>query len=450
MTPARRLGALNPKLKSICNFRAVVLANYCKRCTVRSIGDQNSMRTVTRNTWPGRFKNLDIPVHLLAKELSMEVNLRDIYFGHTLSMLSSQYDIAGVFPKVCSLEFQFVMIYSGLDIAVNSQEIRQNITSFAQHIGQMMPMVRKVSVSLDCSFDEVPSTLVPFFGDLVSQLYQLASRIEYLWDCDTVLIELQPSIIHNLTTMDCHIDENIESFMTLARQNALTLQSLAIKLEMSVDISGLVRNPSGGKYVQYVYMRIPKLDQMTDSAISQHTVFAGALPFPGLRRLDILYDYPFGDDTLFSGNATTLEYMQIQLKACLAHLVLRGTTWDYLRFVLNISRNTSICSFYSVSGVLKQQSELSLFDDYLHIRILEMPDVRLDLWYAFGLIKSLPLLTVLHTLSPTIGKMPYGITHDKFPKYVVSTYASMGKSFRLEIELVIPIGDAFASGQESI
>ncbi|KAJ2881722.1 hypothetical protein H4R27_003896 [Coemansia aciculifera] len=142
-----------------------------------------------------------------------------------------------------------------------------------------------------------------------------------------------------------------------------------------------------------------------------------------------------------------------------------STTSDYLRFVLNISLNASICSFYSVSGVLEQQSELSLFGDYLYIRVLEMPDVRLDLWYAFDLIKSLPLLTVLHTLSPIIGKMPYGITHDKLPKYVVSTYHSTGKSFRcwqFENNLgsavkrtaigsgVTHTGDALASGQEGI
>ncbi|KAJ2868268.1 hypothetical protein GGH94_000255 [Coemansia aciculifera] len=428
---------------------------------------------MTQNTWPGRFNNLDVPVHLLTKELSMEVSLRDIYFGYALGMLSSQYDIARVFPKVCSLKFQFVMIYSDLDIAANSQEIRQNITSFVQHIGQMVPMVRKVSVPLDCSFDEAPPTLVPFFGGLISQLYGLASHIEYCWDCDTVDIKLQPSIINNLTTIDCHVDKNIESFMTLARQNAPTLQSLAIKSGVSVDISGLVRDPNGGSYVQYTCMRTLTLDQMTDSAISRHTVFTGALPLPGLRCLDIQYDYPFGDDTLFRGNATTLEYLQIQLVDLtvpmlkkyrvftpVSHLKLRrvkdwydeedipgtlSTTSDYLCFVLNISLNASICSFYSVSGALRQQSELSLFGDYLYIRVLEMPDVRLDLWYAFDLIKSLPLLTVLHTLSPIIGKMPYGITHDKLPKYVVSTYHSMGNGSG-----VTHTGDALASGQEGI
>ncbi|KAJ2748736.1 hypothetical protein GGI19_005987 [Coemansia pectinata] len=227
---------------------------------------------------------------------------------------------------------------------------------------------------------------------------------------------------------------------------------------MSVDVSGLVRDPSDGKYVQYACMRTLTLDQMTDSAISRHTVFTGALPFPGLRRLDIQYDYPFGDDTLFRGNATILKYLQLQLdystisvlqrhsvSTPVSHPKLRrvkiwydeedmpgalSTTSDYLRFVLNISGNASICSFYDISGTLEQQSELSLFNDYFHFRVLEMSEVRLDLWYAFDLIKSLPLLMVLHTSSPTIGKMPYGTMHDKLPKYVFSTYTSMEKSFQ--------------------
>ncbi|KAJ2065027.1 hypothetical protein GGI17_000628 [Coemansia sp. S146] len=399
-------------------------------CTVRFIGTDHNMRAVIRNTWPGRFKNLNVPVNLLAKELLIKVSLRDIYFDKALSMLLGQYDIVHAFPKVRSLEFQFTLIYSDLDTTTNSQEIRRRIILFAQHIGQVVPMVRKMSVSLNCSFDRVPQTPAPLFGDLVLQLYRFAGQIEHCRDCDTVDIKLQPSIIHNLTTIDCHIDENIKLFMVLAHPVAPALQYMAIKSKMSVDVSGLVRNPSGGKYVQYACMRTLKLDQAPVLAISWHAVFAGALPFPDLRRLEILYDYPFGDDTLFRGNAATLEYLQIQLVNLtvsmlkkhrvftpVSHPKLRrvkvwyeeedmpsalSTTSDYLCFVLNISCNASICSFYGVSGVLEQQSELSLFDDYLHSRVLEMPDVRLGIWYAFDLInldlrldgKIIPILAV--------------------------------------------------------
>ncbi|KAJ2065221.1 hypothetical protein GGI17_000477 [Coemansia sp. S146] len=358
------------------------------------------MRAVTRNTWPDRFKNLGIPVHLLAKELSMEVSLRDIYFGHALGMLLLQYNIARVFPKGCSLEFQFTMIYSDPDIAANSRRIQKNINSFAHHIGQVMPMVRKVGISLNYSFDGVPQTPVPFFSDLVSQLYQLAGHIEYCRDCDTVPIELRPGIINNLTAIDCHIDKNSEAFMALARRSAPTLQSLAIKSLMFVDILGLVRDPNGGSYVQYACMHMLKLKHFTDLAISRDTVFAGALPFPGLRRLDIQCDYPFGDDALFRGNTKTLEYLHPKLDDLLvlvlqrhrvftpvSHQKLRrmkvqheeerkprafNTTSDYLRFVLNIPRSASVYSFYSVSGVPEQQSGLFLFDEYRHIRVLVM------------------------------------------------------------------------------
>ncbi|KAJ2098063.1 hypothetical protein GGI09_003504 [Coemansia sp. S100] len=447
-----------PLLWACSSFRAVVFASYCKRCAIRFIGSRHNRRAVTRNNWPGRLKNLDIPVHLLAKELLMEVSLRDIYLGHTLGMLLLQYNIARVFPKVRSLEFQFTLIYSDSDIAANSRRILTNIGSFARYIGQVVPMVRTVSVSLSYISNRVPQTRVPFFGDLVSQLYRLAGHIEYCRNCHTVPVELQPTIISNLTTMDCHVDGNIELLMALVRRNASTLQSLTTRSLMYVDISELVRDPSGGGYVQYTSMCMLKLYHFTNLATSQHAVFDGALPFPMLRSLQVLFDFPFGDDTLFRGNAKTLEYLHLQLDDLsvsvfqrhrvftpVSHPKLRrvkiqhakgrkpstlSTTSDYLRFVLNISSNATVCSFYDVSGVLGLQSELLLFDDHRHIRILDMPNVRFDLWYAFGLIRSLPLLVVLHTLSPTLGQMPKGISLDKLPKYVAATYASIGKSFR--------------------
>ncbi|KAJ2468158.1 hypothetical protein GGI03_001157 [Coemansia sp. RSA 2337] len=300
-----------PLLWACSSFRAVVFANYCKRCAIRFIGSRRNRRAVTRNNWPGRLKNLDFPVHLLANELLMEVSLRDIYLGHTLGMLLLQYNIARVFPKVRSLEFQFTLIYADPDIAANSRRIMTNIGSFARYIGQVVPMVRKVSVSLSYISNRVPQTRVPFFGDLVSQLYRLAGHIEYCRNCHTVPVELQPTIISNLTTMDCHVDGNIESLMALVRRNASTLQSLTTRSLMYVDISGLVRDPSGGGYVQYTSMCMLKLYYFTNSATSQHAVFDGALPFPRLRSLQVLFDFPFADDTLFRGNAKTLEYLHL-------------------------------------------------------------------------------------------------------------------------------------------
>ncbi|KAJ2859052.1 hypothetical protein GGH94_006312 [Coemansia aciculifera] len=77
-----------PLLWVCSNFCAVVLANCCKRYTVRFISSELNRCAVTWNMWPGHFKSLGIPVHFLAKELLMEVSLRDIYFGHALGIPS--------------------------------------------------------------------------------------------------------------------------------------------------------------------------------------------------------------------------------------------------------------------------------------------------------------------------------------------------------------------------
>ncbi|KAJ2840497.1 hypothetical protein FBU31_000362 [Coemansia sp. 'formosensis'] len=447
-----------PLLWVCSNFRAVVLANFCKKCTIRFIGSHPNKHAVTRNTWPGRFKNLNLPVHFLAKELTMEVSLRDIYFGHALGMLVLCYNAGRVFPKVRSLDFQFTLIYSDFDIAAHSWRILKNIASFARYIGQIVPAIRKVSVSLAYSSDGVPRTPVPFFGDLVSQLYRLAIEVEYCRDCMSMPIELHPELVHNLTSMDCHSDTNIEPFLALARLNAPTIHSLAIMTRSVDGISGLVRHPNGGGYVQYACLCRLRLVLRIHVAVSRRSVFADALPFPVLRRLEILCNYPFGDDTLFRGNGRTLEYLHIYLDDLMVSVLNRHrvftpvshhklrrikvhhgndtkpsaltTTSDYLRFVLNIAGNASICSFYSIAGSLGQDADTFKFDAYQHIRVLDMPKVRMTLLYTLDLVKSLPVLLVLYTLSPTLGQMPPGITQDKLPKYVAEKYRSIGKEFR--------------------
>ncbi|KAJ2028725.1 hypothetical protein IWW57_002025, partial [Coemansia sp. S610] len=396
--------------------------------------------------------NLDIPVHLLARELKIEVSLRDIYSGKALSVMLPRCNLAHEFPRVCVLQFWITSVRVDLDITRSSLGVQQNISAFATHIKKMLPRIHKISVSYCDIICPLLRATVPFLGELVSQLYQLAGNVEYCLGCETMPVVLQPGVALNLTSMDCHLDTSIGSFLTLARQNAPTLQYLSITSLGSVDVSGLVREPGGGGYVQYISICTLKLRLMTSLDISRRAVFGRVKPFANLRRLDIRSKYPFGDDLLFRGNAKTLEYLTIRLEDSLVSIIQRhdvftpvshpklhriialpdqrrlggygNTTSDYLRLTLGISSSAPICSFYNVTGVLGQHYEPSLFDQHQHIKILWIPNVRLTLWYTLDLIRALPLLTALRTMDPVPGPAPCGIVQDRLPEYLILDFVT--------------------------
>ncbi|KAJ2751547.1 hypothetical protein GGI19_004411 [Coemansia pectinata] len=171
-----------------------------------------------------------LPLLWVSKELLMEVSLRDIYFGHALGIPSRQYDIVCVFPKVRSLEFQFTVIYSGSNIVVDSLEIRQNISAFVQHIGQMVPMACKTFVSL--------------FDDLVSQLYQLAAEITFvvlIRDAFASCSAASVACIYNIKLSDIldYDRSTPSSLQTSLRYAKAPAHLYAKELKISVDVQGV-------------------------------------------------------------------------------------------------------------------------------------------------------------------------------------------------------------------
>ncbi|KAJ2885182.1 hypothetical protein H4R27_001553 [Coemansia aciculifera] len=75
-------------------------------------------------------------------------------------------------------------------------------------------------------------------------------------------------------------------------------------------------------------------------------------------------------------------------------------------------------------------SMLSKLYDYVNIQVLSMSRMDLSIWDAIALIKSLPLLSDLHTRYLTLGERLRGIKENELPDYVRITYAPMGKRFR--------------------
>ncbi|KAJ2755102.1 hypothetical protein GGI19_001916 [Coemansia pectinata] len=281
---------------------------------------------------------------------------------------------------------------------------------------------------------------------------------------------VRPSTIR--ANINYNIKDNCEETLRLARQNAPTLQFLVIYFSSVKDISSLIQDP-GGSYVEYPCLRTLELrndteldtlyseDVMfswTELNISRFPVFVGAILFPRLRRLRVKMDYQFGDDTLFRGNAATLQYVDFQLFPAFIDSVSKlkvftpdrhpklhyvrtyqmvnyripnfATAEEYVRFALSVGPHAQVRKIDDLPYDADFQLFPPLFEGFTDIRILSLSNTCLEFWDVVYLIESLPNLSYLYTNSPRFGRMPRGVTVRKLPAYVISKYAPMSERFR--------------------
>ncbi|KAJ2734229.1 hypothetical protein IW152_002468 [Coemansia sp. BCRC 34962] len=292
---------------------------------------------------------------------------------------------------------------------------------------------------------------------LVSQLYRIV-EVTTLSDLNCALV-MNPGLapIGNLAHLTCGIDGMCSLVLRLAQLNAMTLQTIDIRSSYEVDLSSLIREDDG-KYVEYPYLHKLEMSHSYISASCKVSAFKGAVPFPNLRRLCLYAYYPFDDDVIFRGNGSTLEHLNMafysgviamlqrhRVFAPTSHPKLRTFTYsflsnermafdnasDFMRFALSIAPGAPVRVFPSLC-IFKDtpMPALSLLSGCVSIQILSIFDVHLSFWDAVLFIKSLPLLSDLNALAPTLGGIPQDITEAGLPEYVHSTYAPVGKRFR--------------------
>ncbi|KAJ2256301.1 hypothetical protein GGI13_001240, partial [Coemansia sp. RSA 455] len=217
---------------------------------------------------------------------------------------------------------------------------------------------------------------------------------------------------------------------------------------------------AGGGYVEYPHLRTLAVDHGRSSVKLRRFEFDGTVPFPSLQRLISGIECPFGDDMmLFRGNAATLELLKLTLThelavSLLRHNVFTPTSHPKLQHVMlrlpgsmkpaSDADNPEIIQLMRTiapDAVVREISHwslnqaplslmLSLLSKHTSLQVLALSDVRLSIWDAMTLIKSLPLLSDLHAKSPTLDPMPEGVTKSTIVKYVTSNYSPMAMRFR--------------------
>ncbi|KAJ2059268.1 hypothetical protein GGI17_004509 [Coemansia sp. S146] len=327
---------------------------------------------------------------------------------------------------------------------------KSNIAKFVRRIKQMAPSVNDIWVR-PADYDSSP-----IYDSLVSQLFQLARRVQYgEADVPVTSVDLEPGGICNLVHIKCTTGDDDESFIKLARQNSTTLESSAIETDRIINAPGiLLKEDDSDAFVTYPHLHTLKLSGNSVYDDMHIPALSGAVLLPSLRHLKIYYEYIFGDDVVFRGNAATLESLDLHLSYSImpvlrqfsvftptSHPKLRhvgvwglddfvpytfATLAEAMQLAMGIGLTTSRRCIDVYANGAELIPTLSRLDDLASIRLLPLSVKSLELWDVITLIKALPRISDLTTPPPVIGALTDGITLGEFPKYTLSTYAPMG------------------------
>ncbi|KAJ2860939.1 hypothetical protein GGH94_005221 [Coemansia aciculifera] len=291
---------LEPLLATCPSFSSAAITRIFWVYNMRLSDKSNRYRRMCRSsrTYLG---DAGFPAHLYAKELTISVDMPDVYSGAALKILSSESYINYTFPIVRSIIFMFSDSSKSEEptfIAITSPDTESNTSAFVQRIKQIAPMTKKVTIRQLSYSRNGPQFSVQQFISTVAQLSRHVIDIEYELYHRPVIIDQQLNGLRNLAYCSFESTEGGEQIMQLARRNASTLQFLKIDVYAIVDITGLIQNDDGG-YVQYPYLHTFKFSGKPGSDVPRQLGFPGAVPFPSLRQLDIGYLTPFGDDAVF-------------------------------------------------------------------------------------------------------------------------------------------------------
>ncbi|KAJ2873664.1 hypothetical protein GGH93_003055 [Coemansia aciculifera] len=396
---------------------------------------------------------LGYPTLHLFKELEIAIDEAGIYSGAALRMLSCPPYDGCPFPQIRRLILNLTTNDVRGDRKTSSPGDQINISAFVQRVMEMAPMVSDIQVTSICDYMP-PEINSPNFIDLISQLFRLVTRVEFIIvDISDVPVTLHLNDIRDLVHIKYTTLENSDQFMLLARQNAPTLESLLLHSLQDFDFAGIFQNADGG-YITYPRLHTLKLADMTGIHDPAQLVSRGVVPFLRLRHIQLRSYYPFGDDMLFRGNAASLESLDMQLSIADADMLRECnvftptshpkpkyvkvsvwsstyyTTAEDLKLGLSIGIQAPVREIIqSVSGFKLGPAFISV-GNYAYIRVLILPSLNLHLLNTLIVIKSLPILSDLHASFPIIGIIPPGGALDDLPMYIVPTLAPTGERFR--------------------
>ncbi|KAJ2880201.1 hypothetical protein H4R27_004866 [Coemansia aciculifera] len=398
--------------------------------------------------------NLGYPTHNLARTLEIEIDEECIYSGAALSRLSRAPHDGCAFPLVRRIVLLLVTNGS----LTEGMKTESNTVAFGQRIKEMAPNVNDIWVRpLECDAPRYNTSHI--YGRLVTLLFPLVGRIQY----NRAVMPMMPaallsSIACNLVHIKRTVVNNDKNFIKLAQHSSTILESLVIDSKRCINTPSIIWKEDGDDFVTYPHLHTLKLSVNPGYCETLGSVPTDVVPFPNLRCLKIDYENAFGDDVVFRGNAATLESLDLDLSSFTvsvlrqygvftptSHPKLRyARLWDKrrytprvfatnaeaLQFAMEIGPTAPMRYIAGFPNGAKLIPTLSQLNGLGSIQFLNLNTTAFSFWDVIALIKILPMMSDLTVKSTSPGPLPYGITLDKLPAYVLSTYAPMGECFR--------------------
>ncbi|KAJ2426813.1 hypothetical protein GGF41_001915 [Coemansia sp. RSA 2531] len=455
---------LIPLLWVCQSFREVVYLRYCKTYKLGFFTPWSKVLAI-RGTWPKCLQKNEYPTHLVAKELLIQLKPWMIFTGDALKRLSSEPYSGCSFPLVRSLTLNFISRTSQEDFGVRTRVAKANVDAFLGLLLQMTPVASEIVLEGGDLSSNFSTATKPQVAYLVAQLYQRYKRVVHHVHFSAEFTGHQLNAIQDLVHFDYTANNDSEQAFQLARQSASTLQSLAITFDKVVTISGLFQG-TDNSYIVYTSLRslslchTPALQSLYENgSIHPWTsygkkerlpMFADVTPFPGLVRLSLDIDYPFGDDILFRGSGATLEYASLQL-----YPMTRGIIYWYKLFthsshpklqciITRVAHDPSPCKpsiehfqgpdyFIGIGSHAQVHRALNIpqckvsepykrnFDGFDCVRVLSLPGFSVGFSEAVLLFGAFPNLLDLYTKCPYwMWRTPDGIYHRDLRAYKVA------------------------------
>ncbi|KAJ2109593.1 hypothetical protein GGI16_000662 [Coemansia sp. S142-1] len=287
------------------NFRALVHQRFCREyeLTLKNNWDRAEAYLCS---WPRRDRKLGYPTHNLAKELIFRLYFETAYSGNAIQLLSNSPYNDWSFPLVRELTFCLVSDDDDRDSDYNSTsddydswesesddtdgdsqesdrdsddnreadsdddretngddeytpDTTANIAAFVQRVKQMAPTVRKIEVIPYARANNLLKRREVHILDLVQQLFGIFEKhTEVAYGRDLTIGCLNLESTQDLVRIQYFMDLSADAAMQLIYRNVRTLQHLDLDVG-EADVTGLVRDPNGGGYLEYPCLHTLKI-----------------------------------------------------------------------------------------------------------------------------------------------------------------------------------------------
>ncbi|KAJ2632079.1 hypothetical protein GGF44_003851 [Coemansia sp. RSA 1694] len=362
---------------------------------------------------------------------------------------------------VRAVEFTFSINPDYTGDGINASVVQDNITTFVQRLLQLVPRFRECDLSDYFDFKGLFKVDHGQFSSLVRQILANVDRLEYNFGNELVRMDLDYAGMCNLVHIDYAFDSYWSCFQ-LARQCAPTLQSLILRSrpcspDSWSDLSGLIEDISGSR-VAYSCLQSLTVNMWSNLGMPWRQSFGAFVAFPALRHINAGDYYPFSDDTLFRGNAATLESLNMFIDADTAmmlrerrvftrasHPRLRSVTIDgadeylsqeyatyanHMQFLLSIGPGAEERVFPPMELEQDIPRALQLLGEHTSIQVLSMEVAAFTVLDVVALIKSLPLLSDLRLDVPKLDSHLADIPKSQLFETLIESHAPMARQLR--------------------